>query len=50
MARLSPIGAPDLPFAVTRAARRVGGWSALPKVNLSRSVSDLIDEERDDHR
>lgn len=48
VARLSPIGASDLPFAVARAARRSGGWSTLPKIDLNRSVLDLIDDERED--
>lgn len=48
VARLTPIGAPDLPFTVDRPARRTGGWSTLPKVDLRQSVSDLIDDERED--
>ncbi|WP_284249209.1 type II toxin-antitoxin system Phd/YefM family antitoxin [Litorihabitans aurantiacus] len=48
VARLAPLGAPELPFPVTRPARRRGGWTALPTVDLPRSVSDVVDDERDD--
>ena len=48
VAYLSPAPTPQLPFPVSRPARRVGGWSALPKVTLDRSVSDIINDERED--
>ncbi len=50
VARLSPASTPELPFPVSRPARRSGGWSALPKVALGRSVRAIIDEEREDRR
>ena len=49
VAYLSPTATPVLPFPVSRPARRSGGWSALPKVALKRSVSEIIDDERGDH-
>lgn len=49
VARLSPAAAPDVPFALSRPARRNGGWTALPRVSFPRPVGDLIDEERADH-
>ena len=48
VAYLSPIATSALPFPVSRSARRSGGWSALPKVTLKRSVSEIIDSERED--
>jgi prevent-host-death family protein len=48
VARLTPAEAPVPPFPVSRAARRSGGWSDLPKVALGRSTADIIDEERED--
>lgn len=48
VAHLSPVATPALPFPVSRPARRVGGWSALPKVNLDRPVTQIIDDERDE--
>lgn len=48
VAYLSPTATPMLPFPVSRPARRNGGWSALPKVALKRSVSEIIDDERGD--
>lgn len=48
VAYLSPTATPALPFPVSRPARRSGGWSALPKVALGRSVSEIIDDERED--
>lgn len=50
VAHLSPTAAPALPFPVSRAARRVGGWSSLPTVSLDRPVSTIIDEEREERR
>jgi len=50
VAYLSPAATPSLPFAVSRPARRSGGWSALPKVALGRPVNEIIDEERADRR
>lgn len=50
VAYLSPAATPVLPFPVSRPARRTGGWSALPKVALGRSVSEIIDDEREDRR
>ncbi|GAA2098567.1 MULTISPECIES: type II toxin-antitoxin system Phd/YefM family antitoxin [Brevibacterium] len=46
VAHLSPPAAPVLPFPVSRLARRKGGWSALPKVALRHSVTEIIDDER----
>ncbi|WP_166984118.1 type II toxin-antitoxin system Phd/YefM family antitoxin [Paramicrobacterium fandaimingii] len=48
VAHLSPTATPVLPFPVSRPARRQGGWSALPKVSLDRSVSEIIDDEREE--
>ncbi|UNX56137.1 type II toxin-antitoxin system prevent-host-death family antitoxin [Georgenia sp. TF02-10] len=48
VAYLSPAATPVLPFPVSRPARRSGGWSALPKVALGRSVSEIVDDERED--
>jgi len=48
VAHLSPTATPLLSFPVSRHARRIGGWAALPKVTLSRSVSEIIDDERRD--
>ncbi len=50
VAYLSPAATPALPFPVSRPARRSGGWSALPKVSLSRSVTEIVDDEREDRR
>lgn len=48
VAYLSPAPTPVLSFPVSRPARRAGGWSALPKVALSRPVSEILDDERED--
>ena len=48
VAHLTPPATPVLPFPVSRHARRSGGWSALPKVALHRSVTEIIDDERED--
>ncbi|RGE19022.1 type II toxin-antitoxin system Phd/YefM family antitoxin [Leucobacter sp. wl10] len=48
VAHLSPAATPALPFPVSRAARRSGGWSTLPKVTLDRPVNEIIDLERED--
>jgi prevent-host-death family protein len=48
VAHLSPAATPALPFPVSRPARRVGGWSALPKVTLGRPVREIVDDERKD--
>ncbi len=48
VAYLSPTPAPVLPFPVSRPARRKGGWSALPRVTLKTSVSEIIDSEREE--
>lgn len=48
VAYLSPAPTPALPFPVSRPARRTGGWSAIPKVKLDRSVAQIIDDERED--
>ncbi|RGE22379.1 type II toxin-antitoxin system Phd/YefM family antitoxin [Leucobacter sp. wl10] len=50
VAHLTPVATPVLPFPVSRPARRIGGWSTLPKVTLSRSVSEIVDDEREDRR
>lgn len=50
VAHLTPVATPVLPFPVSRTARRIGGWSTLPKVTLSRSVSEIVDDEREDRR
>lgn len=50
VAHLSPVATQPLPFPISRAARRRGGWSELPKVTLDRSVSEIIDDEREDRR
>jgi hypothetical protein len=48
VAYLSPTPSPRLPFPVSRPARRNGGWSSLPTVDLGNSVADIIDAERED--
>jgi len=48
VAYLSPTPTPVLPFPVSRPARRKGGWSTLPRVTLKRSVSEIIDSEREE--
>lgn len=48
VAYLSPVATPVLPFPVSRPARRIGGWSTLPKVTLNRPVSEIVDDERED--
>lgn len=48
VAHLSPVASPLLPFPVSRPARRIGGWTSLPKVALGRPVSEIIDGERED--
>ena len=48
VAHLSPAATPALPFPVSRAARRRGGWSTLPQVTLDRAVKEIIDLERED--
>lgn len=48
VAHLTPAATPVMPFPVSRHARRTGGWSTLPKVNLTSSVSEILDEERED--
>ncbi len=48
VAHLSPVATPAFPFPVSRAARRNGGWSALPKIALEESVTAVLDEERED--
>lgn len=50
VAHLSPAATPVLPFAVSRGARRRGGWSSLPKVTLDGSSRDIIDDEREERR
>jgi prevent-host-death family protein len=48
VAHLSPAPIPALPFPVSRPARRSGGWSTLPKIELDRSVAQIIDDEREE--
>jgi len=48
VAHLCPVATPLLPFPVSRPSRRSGGWSSLPKVTLDRSVTEIIDDERED--
>jgi prevent-host-death family protein len=48
VAHLSPVATPSLPFPVSRPARRIGGWSKLPRVKLGRSVAEIIEDERED--
>jgi prevent-host-death family protein len=48
VAHISPVATLAFPFPVSRPARRVGGWSAFPKVALGRPVSEIVDDERKD--
>lgn len=48
VARLSPPATPAFSFPVSRPAKRAGAWAELPKLALGKTVSSIIDEERED--
>ncbi|AXE39400.1 type II toxin-antitoxin system Phd/YefM family antitoxin [Acidipropionibacterium virtanenii] len=48
--RLVPLGAPDPGLAITRPARRSGGWAELgiERRSVDQSVTEVLDEMRED--